>query len=486
MDSRRRRHAIVIGGGIAGLCAARALAGHFERVTVLERDTVPDETELRVGVLQGRHAHLLAARGRDELEGLFPGFEAGLRARGCVRLDLGEDIARLRRSGWAPPEPSGLVAFSASRVAIERTLRALVLEDPNVAFIERACVSGLVRDGQRVSGVRLRGAPAHLPAELAADLVVDASGRSSLAVQWLEDLGADTPADARVEACGHHATRWFEAPSPSALGREWWWRGMFVEPRPQTGLPGVTVLPVEDDRWIVTLSGLEDALAPQDEGAFGAALRRLPTRIVAAALAQAKPLSPIFSQRAQPSRLRAFERARGLPGGFVAIGDAVCALGPAQGQGIAVAAIGASLLASLLARSRAKLGAADPAFARAFFRAQARLLRGQFAFAASTSVFGGLCGGVAEGASAWLRAVDAAATKDRHVRRVLARVQHWQAEPSALRWPEVASRVAAHAVRCASQRALDGALHGASATGAAVGRVGRAGRAALAGLRFGA
>jgi glycine/D-amino acid oxidase-like deaminating enzyme len=39
----KREHAVVIGAGIAGLTAAAALAGHFERVTVLERDALPDD-----------------------------------------------------------------------------------------------------------------------------------------------------------------------------------------------------------------------------------------------------------------------------------------------------------------------------------------------------------------------------------------------------------------------------------------------------------
>ena len=36
------KHAVVIGGSIAGLAAAGVLARHFERVTLLERDEYPE------------------------------------------------------------------------------------------------------------------------------------------------------------------------------------------------------------------------------------------------------------------------------------------------------------------------------------------------------------------------------------------------------------------------------------------------------------
>ena len=52
---RRPEHAIVIGGSMAGLLAARVLAAHFDRVTILERDSFPEGPEFRKGVPQARH-----------------------------------------------------------------------------------------------------------------------------------------------------------------------------------------------------------------------------------------------------------------------------------------------------------------------------------------------------------------------------------------------------------------------------------------------
>src|SRR5579864_8952183 len=43
------RHAIVIGGGMAGLLAARVLADHFDRVTIVDRDRLPAGAQFRDG-----------------------------------------------------------------------------------------------------------------------------------------------------------------------------------------------------------------------------------------------------------------------------------------------------------------------------------------------------------------------------------------------------------------------------------------------------
>src|SRR5262249_38111630 len=69
----RRRHAVVVGGSLAGMLAARVLSDHFDRVTLLERDRFPETPAARKGLPQGRHAHGLLERGRRVLERLLPG-----------------------------------------------------------------------------------------------------------------------------------------------------------------------------------------------------------------------------------------------------------------------------------------------------------------------------------------------------------------------------------------------------------------------------
>jgi 2-polyprenyl-6-methoxyphenol hydroxylase-like FAD-dependent oxidoreductase len=78
--------AIVIGGGMGGLAAAGALANHFEKVVVLERDFLPPNVSERPGTPQCRHIHALLAGGQRALHELFPAFEHDLARAGAVPL----------------------------------------------------------------------------------------------------------------------------------------------------------------------------------------------------------------------------------------------------------------------------------------------------------------------------------------------------------------------------------------------------------------
>jgi flavin-dependent dehydrogenase len=86
-ETFRGQHAIVIGASMAGVLAARVLAGHFDRVTVLERHPLGDRPVYRKGVPQAHHIHGLLAWGAQIMEQLFPGLFAELGEHGCVKLD---------------------------------------------------------------------------------------------------------------------------------------------------------------------------------------------------------------------------------------------------------------------------------------------------------------------------------------------------------------------------------------------------------------
>src|SRR5688500_9059795 len=99
--------AVVTGGGIAGLLAARVLTETCDDVVVLERDKLSDEPEYRSGVPQGRHVHGLLVRGGELMEGLFPGLRDELVAAGAVLADAG-DMRILNSLGWLATTPTGL------------------------------------------------------------------------------------------------------------------------------------------------------------------------------------------------------------------------------------------------------------------------------------------------------------------------------------------------------------------------------------------
>jgi glycine/D-amino acid oxidase-like deaminating enzyme len=73
IKSRAGSHAIVIGGSMVGLLAARVLADHFDHVTIVERDRLPEGPAPRKGLPQARHIHQILVQGKLILEQLFPG-----------------------------------------------------------------------------------------------------------------------------------------------------------------------------------------------------------------------------------------------------------------------------------------------------------------------------------------------------------------------------------------------------------------------------
>ncbi len=85
--------AIVIGAGIGGLLAARALSDYYDAVTIVERDALDDTRLPRKGVPQGRHVHGLLARGSQTLDRLFPGFTDDVLAEGATPGDIGDALS---------------------------------------------------------------------------------------------------------------------------------------------------------------------------------------------------------------------------------------------------------------------------------------------------------------------------------------------------------------------------------------------------------
>src|SRR5262245_14794868 len=192
-------HAVVVGAGLAGLTAAQALSRHVERVTIVERDDLPERPSARPGVPQGRHLHVLQPGGSAALERLLPGFRAELVAAGATELRVPEDVLWMTPAGWAPRVEGrpDHVLLAASRELAEWAVRRRVYESPQILVRAGLEVRGLVvRDG-RVQGVDVRSWHAEQDAPtvtIDADIVVDASGRGSDAADWLDAAGLEPPA----------------------------------------------------------------------------------------------------------------------------------------------------------------------------------------------------------------------------------------------------------------------------------------------------
>lgn len=367
-------HAVVIGGSMAGLLAARVLADHFARVTIVERDRFPATPSFRKGVPQSRHLHILLVRGRELLDQLFPGIVAELHAAGAADVEWPREVLWLSTAGWSARFTPGITLLSASRELIEWHVRQRVAALPGVAFREQCDATGLLAslDGRTVVGVRLRPRTGDRESReeeaLAADLVVDACGRDSRAPEWLAALGYPAPRETVVDSFIGYASRYYVPPADTPLD----WKGMILLATVENPRGG-GYMPIEGGRWLVTLAGSGRDYPPTDEAGFLAFARGLRSPILYEALRRAEPLSPIVGYRRMENRLLHYERLRRRPERFVVLGDAVCAFNPAYGQGMTVAARSALVLDRCLRDQRARHRGDDLAgLAKRFQRALAR------------------------------------------------------------------------------------------------------------------
>ena len=365
---------VILGGSVAGLCAAGALADHFDEVVILERDTLPADAQHRRGVPQSKHPHFMLNSGRQAMNTLFPGFEADLIAAGGLLLTASYDAAYLDQVGWAPRKKSAMTMIYCSRILIERILRDKVRALPNVRIEEGASVQGLLHEPGAVAGVVFQPAEGE-PVSLDADLVVDALGRGSSVADWLEQAGWPQPPVQTLDGKVTYVSRWYDLPTPRPA--EWWWQHIVIMPtqdkdpsRPDEHSYLANFFPIDGNRAIACMGswGLDMPKTPDD---FAMSAKRLRTPLFAEAMERSTATSEVHVTRSTGNKWRRYDQVQAPPARLVFIGDSICAFNPFYAQGMSSASMSAVLLKSTLDQA----DRLDTGLAARFTRAQVKLLK---------------------------------------------------------------------------------------------------------------
>ncbi|MGD9564242.1 MAG: FAD-dependent oxidoreductase [Pyrinomonadaceae bacterium] len=347
------KKAVVIGGGMSGLLAARILSDFYEQVIILERDNLSDSGENRHGVPQGWHAHGLLASGSQVLEELFPGLVRDLTDGGAITADVVKDGRWFFEGDCLLRVPSGTTGILLSRPFLESAIRRRVRDRDRVRILDNSSVRDLAINKDRVEGVVTD------TGTLPADLVVDASGRGSKALRWLQSSGFTSPPEEKVEVQLTYTTRYFRRRETGGV--------LFTSVAPSNGITrsGV-ILAQEGDRWVVTLTGRFGDKPPEDIAGFLRFSKSLAAPYIYDMIRNAMPIGDALTMRFPTSVRRQYERLSRVPKGFLVFGDAICSFNPVYGQGMSVAALQALVLREQLSKGEGEL-------AGAFYKAAAKV-----------------------------------------------------------------------------------------------------------------
>lgn len=196
-----REKILLLGGGIAGLSTALALGRSDREITIIDRDPPPPETSAdeafdaweRRGDGHVRHSHAFLARLHNIIRDNSPQLLQDLLDAGCREIMFHDNLPIDRQAEYiSEAGDKDLTILTSRRTTLELVMRRYVARQPGVTFVTNTLVHGLVTEPQgnalKVLGVITEDeAGRH---EIRADIIVDAAGKNSQAIDWLREKGA--------------------------------------------------------------------------------------------------------------------------------------------------------------------------------------------------------------------------------------------------------------------------------------------------------
>ena len=363
---------VVVGAGVVALGAAMLLAGDGHQVVVLERDPEGPPGDLtqawerwqRPGLNQFRMAHVFLGGFRTVVETELPEVSKTLEDAGALRLNFIRDVLPPRLTGGWQDGDESYEWLTGRRVLMESVLAAAASSTPGVEIRRGTAVAGLTSGAAALAGVpHVTGVRTKAGESIAADLVVDMSGRRSALPGWLEEIGARPPREELEDSGFLYYGRHFQSADgslPPLMG----------PPQIHWGTVTSLTLPADNGTWGIVLvtSSKDTALRSLREGnRWEAVVRGLPL------VAHWLDGTPIDDGVQVMARLE--DRYRGfvidgdpVATGVVAVADSWACSNPANGRGASI-----GILHALTLRDRLRMvGLDDPAaFAGAFHAATA-------------------------------------------------------------------------------------------------------------------
>jgi NAD(P)H-flavin reductase/ferredoxin/2-polyprenyl-6-methoxyphenol hydroxylase-like FAD-dependent oxidoreductase len=348
---RGRGTAVVIGGSIVGMAAAKVLTETFERVIVIEKDPVHRKREGRTGAAQGWHLHHLLIAGQRQLSSIFPGIIDDMVAAGAFRVDMGESYRIMLAGSWKKAGRSGVEIVCAGRPLLEWCVRRRLDGEPAIDYRYETAVTDLVYDADSRSIVGVVAERDGRLETIAAEFVVDAAGKNTPVPPMLERLGLGMPEIEEDCLNCFYSTMQHRVPPE----RAWRDKVMIITyaHRPQQQHYAAQYY-TDSSRTVLSTSlvGYNCYRPPRNAEEFREFARLMPSQVIGDEIDGLEPCSPVYNFRYPEMRRYHYEKMRTPPAGLVALGDAFASADPVSGAGMTKGLLELNELRALLRSGR--------------------------------------------------------------------------------------------------------------------------------------